>query len=68
MILKKIKIICYIIVIIEKYKYDLLCLLHLKVANIYTYNFLSISKNVYKISFVIYTENFYKMSLIIYKR
>ena len=31
--------ICYIIVVVEKYKYDLLSLLHLKVTIIYTYNF-----------------------------
>jgi len=30
--------ICYIIDVIEKYKYDLLCLLYLKITNTYTYN------------------------------
>jgi len=45
--IKKIDIFCYIIVVIEKDKYSLMSLLHLKVTNIYTYNF-----NLYKISFV----------------
>jgi len=31
--------ICYIIVVIERDKYGLLCLLHMKFTNIYTYNF-----------------------------
>ena len=40
---KKDKNFCYIIVVVEKYKYDLLSLLHLKITNTYTYNF-----NLYK--------------------
>jgi len=38
-VIKKVKNFCYIIVVVQKYKYDLLSLLHLKVTNIYTSNF-----------------------------
>jgi len=59
----------YIIVINEKYKHHLLNLLHLKVTNIYTYNFnlykKNSLKNLYKIFFVICTQNLYKISFII---
>jgi len=62
-LLKKIKkILLYIIVVIEKYKYGLLSLLHLKVTNIYTYNLLSITKNLYKISLIIYKRQRNKKS------
>jgi len=44
---KNICYICYITVVIEKDKYGLLSLLHLKFTNIYTYNF-NLYKKIYK--------------------
>jgi len=59
-LIKKDKNFCYIVVVIEKDKYDLLSLLHLRITNIYSY---ICQKKIFTYNFNLYQKNYIKYRL-----